>query len=205
MFFAAALIFTSSFFHRYSLDAIGEQMAWFSIVGVSLCAFAAALCVTHWSSLPTRLLGLFLIAFTIYQLGAIAHYAPTHHQFVVFTVLTWPAIPLCFVLWTRATLCIVAATPSDDAPSRGPSVLLVERWQRLQSWRRRRLPGHPSRPLELFAVWLPAAVFVVLGLIPGVLYSFDGRADAWRGWRVVPHLAFFLMCVWGLLSYASRG
>jgi hypothetical protein len=197
--FACVLIFSSSFVHHYSLNAIGGRMVWFNIVAISLCAFAAALCVTRWSSPPTRLLGFFLIAFTIYQFGAIASYAPTHHQFVVASALTWPAIPLCFVFWARATLCIVAATPSDDAPSRGLSALLVERWQRLQSWRRRRLTGRSSLPLELFAVWLPAAVFIVLGMIPGVLYSYNGRADAWRGWRVVPHLGFFLVSLWGFL------
>ena len=45
--FACVLIFSSSFVHHYSLNAIGGRMVWFNIVAISLCAFAAALCVTR--------------------------------------------------------------------------------------------------------------------------------------------------------------
>ena len=199
LFISGVLIFSSPLVRRDSLSAIGEQMVWFNIVAVSLCVFAAALCITRWSSPATRLLGLFLIAFSVYQFGAIAGYAPTRHQFVVVSSLTWFAIPLCFVLWTRATLYIVAATPSDDAPGRSLSAVLMERWQRLQSWHHARRRGSSILPLELFAVWLPAAVFIVLGPIPGLLYSYSGRSDAWRGWQFEPHLGFVLMGIWGLL------
>ncbi len=196
---AGVLIPSSPLFQDHSLNAIGAQMVWFNIVAVSLCVFAAALCLTRWSSPPTRLLGLFLIAFSVYQFGAIAGYAPTRHQFVVVSASTWFAIPLCFVLWTRATLYIVAATPSDDAPGRSLSAVLMERWQRLPGWHHARRRESSILPLELLAVWLPAAVFIVLGPIPDLLYSYSGRSDTWRGWQFDPHLGFVLMGIWGFL------
>ena len=196
--FVGATVFSGTFTHGYSLNAIGARMAWLNIAAIAFCSFAATLCATRWRSPPTRLLALFLGVFTIYQFGAIASYTPTHHIFAVTSALTWPAIPLCFVFWARVTLHIAAATPTDDAPGRGFSASLVDRWQRLLR-QPRRLPNLSISPLEPIVVWAPAAAFVVLGLMPGVLASYGGRQKAWRGWSYESHLGFVLFAAWGLL------
>jgi hypothetical protein len=195
---AAAIIGSGSFFARHLLNSVGGQIVWLNMIAVTLCAFAAALCLTRWSSPPTRVLGLFLCAFTVYQFDSIANYAPTHHEFVVVSTLTWPAIPLCFVLWTRAALRIVALTPTDDAPGRGLSASLVEMWQLVQR-RPRRLRASSLSILEPVAIWIPATLFLALGFVPGVLFTYGGKGEAWRGWRFEPRLGFFVMCVWGVL------
>lgn len=195
--FVAAVISSSSFVHRYSLNAIGGQMVWLNIVAVTLCTFAATLCLTHQSSPPTRMLGIFLSAFAIYEIHSIANYAPTDHEHVVVSTLTWSAIPLCFVLWTRVTLTIVALTPTDDAPGRGLSASLVETWQRLQQ--RSQLLRFSFSILEPVAIWIPAALFLALGFVPGAIFTYGGKGEAWLGWQVEPQLGYFAMCLWGLL------
>ena len=196
--FACAVIGLSSPVRDHLSSGIAEQMVWLNITAVTFCTFAAALCLTHWSSPPTRLLGFFLGAFTVYQFDTISNFVPDHHEYVVVSYLTWPAIVLCFVFWARATLTIVAATPTDDAPGRGLSASLLERWQRLQH-----LSEHfhtRSFPLlESVTVWMPATVFIALGFVPGLLFSYGTRQEAWHGWRFEPRFGFFVLAFWGFL------
>jgi hypothetical protein len=187
------------------LDLVGTRAQWLSIAAVAMTSLATASCATHWRVRPTRLLALTFAVAALYMLWVLEEFVPSRHEWILAQRVTWVAIPLIYVFWTRTAVNIAYHLRPD------PTILgIYKPVHRLRAWSRwpKPLPWKSVPTAEIAVSWAPAFALIVAGLSQPSWFKHDHReiaGESWLGWTYSPAGGFKILAVWGfaLVSGAS--